>query len=363
MTLLALALVLLAAPAPAATKPAATKPAATKPAATHAAPSAAEARRFVVPLRGLGLLELTVPAGWTHAIQQPPGETPPTLQWTLRGDESKGVVMLTPLWSSSSPMDLGAPAIRASLEREAAGINPLAKVRALEGATGAWFNSRDPEAPRGPGDFEWLTRMQAASGKVLLSATVLTHEENPPMRQAAFAMIAGARVLPLPAGAAATIPVALTLPGRAWSVALDLPGDFAVEPPKTSPDGAMQYVEATDDERGLTLTVHVEPVQGPGGAKAHRDILVQHARDLPTRLSAAGNPGIDVKNLKSWEDGERAFVAYDTLGPEGMGLMMRSQNLVLVRDGSWVDVHLSHSQAGTETQAIFDAIMESVRIE
>ena len=134
---------------------------------------------FALP--GHGHLQLAIPNAWNVEVHQPPGQMPPTLEFSPRAGEPFHAA-LTPVW----PMPAGAllpdlTAIRdqvaaAAKAAEAQSVEKTMLVRELSGASnhGYYFTATD-RAPK-PGEFKYLTQGIIRVGAVNLSFVVVTNE-------------------------------------------------------------------------------------------------------------------------------------------------------------------------------------------
>lgn len=318
-----------------------------------AAVSAQAADPLLLPLHGHGSLAIAVPEGWRWEIQQPPGRLPATLVFAPAQGAEAGQVLLTALWSPDgsdiSSKETLAAAIGGIVSRLPP--DPPPKPLPLEGAPGYWCTTRDPAAPREPGDYPYMTSVVAGVGTLQVACTVLANAEDSALRSEAFAMLASLRAVK---EEAKTMPVALTLPGGGSTLRLEVPASFAIAPPKPSEDGRSAKIQAGDGDQ-WQLTVFFEPLPAGRTSVSLRDEAVAAARTSTASL------GTRIKRLETWEEGDRAFL--EQVIAAGGATFMRSWNLVTVHGGGWIDVHLSSSPGSPGDRAVFDAMARSVRFE
>ncbi|HYS05234.1 MAG TPA: hypothetical protein VEW47_08580 [Candidatus Dormibacteraeota bacterium] len=158
------------------------------PALSLAADGAAPVRTYDLP--GHGRLEFSVPAAWKEEINRPPGDLPPTIEFSpAAGNEFS--VQITPLFSPAGDPDynqmkkirplleeIGRKQLEASVEKEIT----LQKIKGAE-AAGYYFTVTD----RAPKKDEWtyLTEGAAGVGDLLVSFTILTNSlDSGELRQA-----------------------------------------------------------------------------------------------------------------------------------------------------------------------------------
>jgi len=161
--------------------------------------------------------------------------------------------------------------------------------------------------------------------------------------------------------------VFLTLPLTGQLASAQTPGtmSFSVD---ASPwelilpdDGLKVNSERRKDERsaylsargssGLIASVFIEPVKNCMDAKSCRDMVWK-----------LGNPSWGTpQNVKMSEIGEASCVGF--LVPVFQGMKVNQQNLYaeFVKDGYWVDLHLSLSGFTPERQGVLDSFVRSVR--
>jgi len=143
----------------------------------------ANAKPITVPIEGHGALKLDVPDGAKTDVQRRDPNAPPTVQITAPDDAS--VVLITPLWSPDGDASFNSPAnLRQYLERMLEEIRPTAvetdfPFQKIDTKTisGLYVIATD-KAPK-KGEFEYLAQGVAATGDLVISFTILTHEKPP----------------------------------------------------------------------------------------------------------------------------------------------------------------------------------------
>ncbi|GAB4330896.1 MAG: hypothetical protein Kow0099_01840 [Candidatus Abyssubacteria bacterium] len=130
-----------------------------------------------------GSLELPVPVDWKDEIRRPPYDMPPTI--ILRpatGDEF--ILAIRPLWDMKGEEDPNSdPKVKQLIEEEIPAVEARADedhlvVNPIKGpeAYGYYYAATDI-APK-PGEWEYLVRAGVATGELLLSAILLTHQKE-----------------------------------------------------------------------------------------------------------------------------------------------------------------------------------------
>lgn len=338
--------------------------------AAPARAASAARRTFEVP--GRGALEIALPPGWTAEVRPSAGEgsepAPPTIRLSAPGAEF--VATLTPWWNPGEPEAVPARADAARLLAEIArrGALPGALERELplqevvgQGVHGFWFASTDRELVArdpGPDEFRHLLQGAAAVGPLVLGFTLL--DQGPgPQRALLLGVVRGARHVP--GGEenphdglavdedAPTLPLHVRLPGRSWSVLVDLPG-FVVFEPRASRDGGGVLVLGQHRESGVAVSVILSPAGGATEAAGCREA------DLP-RIRAGAR--VEALALASTEGAERATYVLPEL--RGQPLPQVHAHAWLFRDGVCANVHASKAQPRQQDAERLERILKSAR--
>ena len=147
--------------------------------------------------------------------------------------------------------------------------------------------------------------------------------------------------------------VRASLPGKSWSVMVDLPG-FEFNANETKPDGR-RYVIGQNEKTGVVFSVTLERVSFPADAEECRKSLNRRAEGARAQPS--------YKDIRLSESGEMAVLEYviEEIG----GRKLRQGNLfacVGVED-VFVDYHFSKVSYGPADRKLFDAILRTAHIE
>jgi hypothetical protein len=163
---------------------------------TRASAEEASVRYFELPEHGF--LELRVPASWEEELRQPLYNLPPTIKFhPAEGNDF--LVMITPLWNLGNLADFNSDgrvkeAVEGDMQEMTAGAaeEELA-MKSIKGpnAYGYYFTATD-RAPK-PGEWKYVLRAGVATGKLLLSVTVLAHEQDAPVFTEILDMLRSAR--------------------------------------------------------------------------------------------------------------------------------------------------------------------------
>jgi hypothetical protein len=332
---------------------------------------AAAARRFPVPIGGH--LELQVPAGWKVAVGDADPPLPPAIE--IDAPDRSCVVLLTPIHDPDDAPDaparpevaqaLAERARRAASARAAERELPLEEL-AGDGVRGYWFRATDRTlANRAPDPGEWRNLMQgaAAVGRILVAFTVLDQGDGP-HRARVLELLRSARDVP-PDGAVpapprhaeaaeaappGTEPLEIGLPGRGWSVLVDLPG-FTAAAPRAAEDGKSVHVLA----------------QGPGGSVVSvvlqdtgTAIAAASCRDADWARIEAGVKGL--REVRRSEPGGVPRVRYLAPARDGDAAGLLHAHAWLAHGGVCANVHASRAAGTASDEAALDRILASARL-
>lgn len=146
--------------------------------------------------------------------------------------------------------------------------------------------------------------------------------------------------------------IAFAVPGAPWTLTLPK-GGFAVERRQLKPDGRSGYFLLSDEKNMLTVSFFIEPVKDCENAGACRDMVWK-----------LGNP--------SWENPQKVVQSeigeascFEFFMPSFRGVPVKQQNLYaeFVKDGFWVDMHLSKVSYEPREHELFERVVKSVRFE
>jgi len=210
-----------------------------------------------------------------------------------------------------------------------------------------WFAVPAKPAPE-PGEFRWLSVGAAEIDNVLVTFNLLHDAEEPPERALTLQALGRARQVDdrkvRTAGSAS-----VAFGGRPWALLVDVPG-LVLERGGSRPDGSA-VVMGHSDEAGLVVSIFLEPAAGPGGPVECRAALFEKALLSPTEKVAVARS----------ERGNMAIGEYLVPRFEGKEVQQKHVNAYLVRDGVWIDVHLSRLNARPGDDALFGQALGSIR--
>lgn len=300
-----------------------------------------------------GEVAFLVPGGWKATS----GEPEPAGSGSIRFEPPEGhlILVVMPLWGNgeaSEPVRPGVAEALVQAERDRAlegAVEAELPLRPLEapGLQGWYFAATDWElagsrSPPDPDQYRCLVQGAVVAGPLLLAFTLLDDGEGP-QRSAALALVRGASHRPAsgsrpgaPAGRGhgdpstwmvpGAEPLELELPGRAWSVLLDLPGWRVAEPMRRS-DGSGISIIGQREADGLLLSASLADSQGRRSAEACRDPDWSRIRALD---------GVGAARLEARAGEARAWYSWRNDGPP-----TRHLSAWRYRDGACLHLHLS----------------------
>ena len=146
--------------------------------------------------------------------------------------------------------------------------------------------------------------------------------------------------------------IGFTVPAAPWTLTLP-EGNLAVELQQIRPDGRSGYFSMTHQKDRMTISFFIEPVRNCKDSRACRDMVLK-----------LGNPAWE--NPQNVVQAETADVSYfEFFIPSVQGVPLKQQHMYaeFVKDGFWVDLHISKVLYKPEEHELFERIIKSVRFE
>ena len=333
--------------------------------------------RVAIDVGDHGEVAFLVPDGWKATS----GEPDPPLPGSIRFEPPAGHFLLTvtPLWGpgeATEPIDLDVARLLVEAARDRAlegALEAELPLRELDGpGLPGWYytvTDRDlVESKRTPAPDEYRCLLQGAvvAGPVVVVFSLLDDGEGPHRAQV-LGLVRGASHRPAAAGPSprasseptgrshadpATWPVhgheplELALPGRAWSLLLDVAG-WKVADPLSRLDGSGVSVIGQRDDDGLVFSASLVDAAGRKGAEACR------AADWE-RISQLEGVG----ELRLQGTGEEARAWYTV---KGDGEPTRHLSAWRYRDGACIHLHLSLPRATAGVEAALEQALGVAR--
>lgn len=143
---------------------------------------------------------------------------------------------------------------------------------------------------------------------------------------------------------------ALSLPGKSWSLLIDLPG-FKRDDQGTRPDGSGTMIQASNKKTDLVASVFLE-------SRPDLDSTEACKADYWGKASKSPLPKSEVQHVTI---GSMAAVHWLVREYRGLPLMQKNINAYLYRDSVCIDVHLSKVTYESKDEALFTTVLTSVR--
>jgi hypothetical protein len=146
--------------------------------------------------------------------------------------------------------------------------------------------------------------------------------------------------------------IGFTVPAAPWTLTLPK-GDLVVERQQFKPDGRAGYFSMNDEKNKMTISFFIEPAKDCKDSKS--------CRDMVWRL---GNP--------SWENPQKVVQSeigdvsyFEFFMPTLRSMPVKQQNMYaeFVKDGFWVDMHISKVLYKPEEHELFERVIKSVKFE
>lgn len=209
-----------------------------------------------------------------------------------------------------------------------------------------WFVT--PTKNLGRDGFRWFTAGAAALAGTMVTFNLLHDAEPPSDRVLVLQALGRAReVDPRKARVAGT--VSLALRGKPWAVLVDVPG-LTLEHSGESPGGSA-VVSGHSGETGVVASMTLSPAPGLGGPAEARATYFEKALLSP----------FEKHDVARSQRGAMAIGEYLIARHDGRDVRQKHVNAYLVRDGVWIDVHLSKVDFRPADQALFDGVLDSIR--
>jgi hypothetical protein len=133
-----------------------------------------------------------------------------------------------------------------------------------------------------------------------------------------------------------------------WELVLDLKG-YSLAQYRTKPDGV--YFHLSSEGTGMNVSLFIEPAVKCKTSKECRDMVL-----------AAGNPAWGkYQDLVQSEIGDVSYFEFYRPEALGMPLQMLDMYAQFVKDGYWVDLHISKVLYKKEHHKLFENIVKSAQ--
>ena len=146
--------------------------------------------------------------------------------------------------------------------------------------------------------------------------------------------------------------IEFTVPDAPWSLTLPK-ANLVVNRQEIKADRRSGYFLLTDEKNQMTISFFIEAVKDCKNSKACRDMI----RKL-------GNPAWeDAQKFEQYEIGDVSYL--ELFVPSFRGAPVKQQNVYaeFVKDGFWVDLHISKVLYKPEHHSLFEQIIKSIKFE
>jgi len=143
----------------------------------------------------------------------------------------------------------------------------------------------------------------------------------------------------------------LSLPGKAWGVALELPG-FKVTTVETKPDGR-RYMLAKNETTSMTVSLTLEQIKPGAAATPCRESLQQRTKNQPVKI----------EGVHFSRSGDFEVMEYTV--PEFAGLEIKQRNLFACElyDNAYIDLHVSKVKYASVDDPLFAGVLNSMHVD
>ena len=142
----------------------------------------------------------------------------------------------------------------------------------------------------------------------------------------------------------------LSLEGATWSLQIDLPR-FKIDERATRPDGSGTMIRGGSRKTDVIVSVFLERASDLHSTEECKEHYWSKASKSPLPKSDIEHKSTDSMALVHWVVREY----------QGIPLMQKNINAYMYRDGVCIDIHLSKVQYEPEDDALFSAVLDSVR--
>lgn len=146
--------------------------------------------------------------------------------------------------------------------------------------------------------------------------------------------------------------IGFTVPAAPWTFMLD-GENFTVERQQIKSGGKYGYFLLNNDKSHITVSLFIEPAVKCKTSKECRDMVLKLGNP------AWGSP----QNLVSSEIGDVSFFEFFRPTVQNQPVQMLDMYAQFVKDGFWVDLHISKVLYKKEDHALFENIIKSVKFE
>ena len=146
--------------------------------------------------------------------------------------------------------------------------------------------------------------------------------------------------------------ISFSVPAAPWTLTLPKEG-LVVQEQQVKPDGRYGYFSLIDERNNLNISFFIEPVKDCKDSKSCRDMIWK-----------LGNPSWEKpQNIVQSQIGDVSY--FEFFMPSFRGTPVNQQNMYaeFVKDGFWIDMHISKVLYKPEEHDVFERVIKSVKFE
>jgi hypothetical protein len=146
--------------------------------------------------------------------------------------------------------------------------------------------------------------------------------------------------------------IGFTVPAAPWTLTLPK-GDLVVAQQQIKPDGRSGYFYMNDEKNKLNISFFIEPVKDCKDSKVCRDMVWK-----------LGNPSWEKpQKVVQSEIGDVSYFEFFMASFRGMPVKQQNMYAEFVKDGFWVDMHISKVLYKPEEHELFERVIKAVKFE
>jgi hypothetical protein len=323
-------------------------------------PASADLHLRTFPLGQWGQFGIELPEGWTAVAQGPEASGGAAIR-IAPGRDVPLVLLMTPVPAatrSEEELDAAVAKLAEEVKQHIAqvAVESELTVRELRSdhchARYVSATDKTVEKPTAT-DFKYVDQGGAAVGRLLVTFTILTNVKDAPERAQALEIVRSAsHGRPRTPWLTPEGGVALSYPGKTWKLKMDLPG-YDIEPTQLKEGGKGVRLSGYNKATGMIITAFLEEAH-PGWT------AVDHREDAWKTMQRASP--MDRQDVKRSERGSMALLEMFVPSYQGQQTNQKHVNAYLVRDGVWIDVHLSKPGFKDADVALFEKVLGSVKL-
>ena len=323
-------------------------------------PASADEETFgrLYPVNESSKLRLEVPASWLHVIDR--NGKPMTITFRIKNDKSFAV-MVTPLLPRDGTAffytDTSVKGIVTNNSREMAKqtAEKTLAVKDFKGTSGSgsYYSAVDPSPE--PDGWKYLTQGMIRVADLGVTFSIFTNDPEDKVVQESLKMLSGAKLVHS-AGPVSEMKeeegyYLLSAKGSRWWLRFPK-SDYQLHIKERKPDGKSFYYMFVNTVNNLNVSFSIEPVSKCSSSNECREMVWN-----------TPNPSIvNPVNVKRYERNDFSVIEYFLPVIYRKKLDQMNLSAELVRDGYWVDLHVSKILYKDSEKELFDGVIDSLSI-